>query len=476
MRHLGMLGGAACELEIDGDGPGGDELAQARSGLVAEHGGRLGLPVPSSAAAILAAQGTLAVQLARRRGLALTGVRTSVLNGALLFLSHRIPIATAAAAPPTDPELTAAGPPFATADGAWAELEVLRFGEWVRLWTELGVRDAPLDAAWSSFALRYLTGRCTLAPELHAATRRRSLDELRAVAGPLGVVVARLRTKAEVEAADYDSEPWTFARTGRRPPPTTTAGDLPLAGLRVVEVATRLQGPLAGLLLRRLGADVVKVEPPGGDLGRTGGSPFGRAAYLAYNRSKEVVELDLKATAGRAALRELAGSADVFLHNSRPGRAEQSGYGAAELTAVNPGLVYAHASGWGDAADAPSEIAGDYVVQAHTACGESLRLPGEPPFPSRVTLVDVTGGLLACEGILAALLWREQDGHGRIVRTSLLAAALELQRHTPPAPRPYRGRVCTDLRALPDDPLVAPLLEQIDDSMWAPAAPWRFRS
>jgi crotonobetainyl-CoA:carnitine CoA-transferase CaiB-like acyl-CoA transferase len=217
----------------------------------------------------------------------------------------------------------------------------------------------------------------------------------------------------------------------------------------------------------------VKVEPPGGDLGRAGGSPFGRAAYLAYNRGKDVVDLDLKTSAGRAALRELVAGADVFVHNSRPGRAEQHGYSADELTKLNPGLVYAYASGWGTAADAPSEVAGDYVVQAHTACGEWLRLPGQPPFPSRVTLVDVTGGLLACEGIVAGLLHRERDGCGRLVGTSLLGAALELQRGEA-NPAPYDGAVCTQLSALPADPLVAPLLERLGDGAWAPAAPWRF--
>jgi CoA:oxalate CoA-transferase len=473
---LALLSVEPCEVVIDGDEPGGEDLAQARSGLAAEHGGLLELDVASAAASILAAQGVLAVSLGRKRGLGLVGVETSVIAGALVFLSHRLPIATAGATPPMDPELKAPGPPFATRDGAWVELEVLRYDEWCRAWAALGVRDEPLEPAWSAYALRYLTGRCALHAALHAATRRHTVAELRALVEPLGVAVARIRTPDEVDAVRYPEQPWTFLRTGLGPGLRPASGDAPLSGLCVVEVATRLQGPLAGLLLRELGARVVKVEPPGGDMGRAGPSPFGRAAYLAYNRGKDVVELDLKTAGGRHELHELAANADVFLHNSRPGRAERSRYGADELTRANPGLVYAHASGWGAAADAPSEIAGDYIVQAHAGLGASLRPAGEPPFPSRVTLVDVTGGLLACEAILAGLLRRAEDGTGRVVGTSLLAAALELRRHT------ARARASRDLEKfsrlidVPSDAHVAPLLERIDENAWAPAAPWRFVS
>ncbi len=471
---MALLSAEPCEVVIDGDEPYGEELAQARSGLAAEHGGLLELDVASAAASILAAQGALAVSLGRRRGLGLVGVETSVLAGALVFLSHRLPIATAGATPPADPELKAPGPPFATRDGAWVEFEVLRYDQWCRAWAALGVRDEPLESAWSSYALRYLTGRCALDAALHAATRRHTVAELRALVEPLGVAVARLRTPDEVDRAGYPEQPWTFRKTGAGAALPPASGDAPLSGLCVVELATRLQGPLAGLLLRELGAHVVKVEPPGGDMGRAGPSPFGRAAYLAYNRGKEVIELDLKTAGGRHELHEITANADVFLHNSRPGRAERSGYGADELTRANPGLVYAHASGWGGAADAPSEIAGDYIVQAHAGLGASLRPAGEPPFPCHVTLVDVTGGLLACEAILAGLLGRAEDGASRVVGTSLLAAALELRRQTSHSRAAHDPEDFSRLIEVPSDPDVAPLLERIDEHAWAPAAPWRF--
>jgi crotonobetainyl-CoA:carnitine CoA-transferase CaiB-like acyl-CoA transferase len=170
----------------------------------------------------------------------------------------------------------------------------------------------------------------------------------------------------------------------------------------------------------------VKVEPPGGDIGRRGRAGFGWAAYRAYNVGKSVVEVDVKEPRGRAELVELAAAADVFLHNAPPGRAERLGFDAPSLARVNPSLVHAHASGWG--ASGPTRIAGDFLVQAHAGCADGLTPAGEPPSPSRVTLLDVTGGLLACDAILAGLLLRQRDGCGCSAQTSLLAAAGVLQR------------------------------------------------
>jgi crotonobetainyl-CoA:carnitine CoA-transferase CaiB-like acyl-CoA transferase len=180
-----------------------------------------------------------------------------------------------------------------------------------------------------------------------------------------------------------------------------------------------------------LGAEVVKVEPPGGDFGRHAPPLAGShgAAYLAYNRGKWVEEIDYKHPDGRARLADLAADADVFLHNWRSGRAETLGLTPEKLSARNPGLVYAHASGWGPAADEPCAIAGDFLVQAHGACGDGLNPAGELPVPSRLTILDVTGGLLACEGILAGLYLRERSGCGSRVDTSLFSGAMALQRH-----------------------------------------------
>jgi crotonobetainyl-CoA:carnitine CoA-transferase CaiB-like acyl-CoA transferase len=206
----------------------------------------------------------------------------------------------------------------------------------------------------------------------------------------------------------------------------------------VVEVASRIQGPLAGLLLQMLGAEVVKVEPPGGDGTRLAPPAAGAAstAFLAYNRGKHSVEIDYKTPGGRRQLLELVGDADVFLQNWPSERAAALGFDADDLAAVGSGLVYAHASGWGEAGRG---LATEYLVQAHAGCGHGLNPPGEAPLPSPVTLSDVTGGLLACEAILAGLHRRGNGGNcgnggnggnggrGWRVDTSLFASAMALQ-------------------------------------------------
>ena len=444
-----------------------EAIVQAISGLMGVHGRdgripqRLGLEVASVAAGIVATQGVLAALIARSRGYSARRVQTSVLQAGLLFLSHHLAIATCADGFSFPSLENGAGPPFRTADDEWIEIEVLSFDTWLAFWRRLGVKRAGLEVAWSSFVYRYLAASCALPAALHQATARHSLAELRRIAGACGIALCRVRTYPEVlaelgwpaevggQSASSDlglKAPWAIYVADQRPTtndqrPTTDQGrrspchlvtlseQSPLAGLRVVEITSRLQGPLAGLLLRMLGADVLKVEPPGGDFGRHApplAGSFG-AAYLAYNRGKRVVEIDYKGPAGRAQLADLLATADVFLHNWRSGRAEKLGLDFADVARSNPGLVYAHASGWGRDGDEPCPFAGDYLVQAHAGSGDGLNPSDKPPFPSRLTLVDVTGGLLACEGILAGLYLRERTGQGCRADTSLLAGAMALQ-------------------------------------------------
>lgn len=429
----------------DGAGSAASDVqVQALSGLMAVHGRgggvprRLGLEAASVAAGIVGAQGVLAALIGGSRGRPVARVRTSVLHAALLLLSHHLALATTpdrlAPGPPAD----APGPPFRTEDGHWVELEVLGFGAWIGFWRTLGVEREGLEAAWSSFVHRYLSAVCTLPAALHHAVGRHSLAEVRDAAEACGAAVCRVRTYPELIAgldganglrAPWGIRPWTDGPRAAPPPPPAAGG--PLAGMRVVEATSRLQGPLAGLLLRMLGAEVVKVEPPGGDFGRHSPPLAGTlgAAYLAYNRGKRVVEIDYKHPDGRARLAELAAGADVFLHNWRPGRAEELGMDFGDLVPRNPGLVYAHAAGWGPEADAPCEVAGDFLVQAHAACGDGLNPADEPPFPARITVLDPLGGLLACEGVLAGLWQRERTARGCRVDTSLWGAAMALQGH-----------------------------------------------
>ena len=434
-----------------------EAVAQAVSGLMAVHGRdqgrprRLGLDVASTATGILAASGILAALIVHARGRGrIRAVETSVLHGALAYVGHHVAIATSGKRLPVDcnPRVTAEearqppAPPFPTADGHYVELEVLSADRWRAFWSRLGLDGA--DGAWTSFALRYLSGTCRLPPCFALATSRHNGQDIVQIARSCGlsaVLVRRydalLRDVAGDRASASGSDslpaldaPWTIrsgSPSGYAGSGLDAKGEGPLAGLRVVEATTRLQGPLATRLLQQLGAEIVRVEPIGGDIGRTAPGAAFRAAYSAYNQGKQVIELDYKEPRGRADLLELISTADVFLHNWPEARAERLGLDAVSLHAVNPGIVYTHASGWGSGHPGHGSITGDFLVQAHTACGEGLHVIGEPALPSRLTIVDVLGGLIATEGTLAALYHREVSGRGAAVETSLLAAALTLQ-------------------------------------------------
>lgn len=479
LRHLGYLG-ASLRPEPDRIAAGGVELCgsdlappltceidwreprvertdteatiQAACGLMAVHGRpagrplRLGVEAASVAAGMVATQGILAALFARLRGGGGgSRVRTSVLRAGLFMLPHYFAGATA-----TDPEWTPPaqrdrpGPPFRTADGHLVELEALDPEAWRRFWCRLGLDAPEAGRAWMGFLLRYRTAVCPLPPAFHEAMSSRTLAQLHHTAVHAGVSLCRLRSHEEVvgelHAAGDGSvggAPWRLGvgRTGPVPAPPRpgdVAAGPPLSGVRVIEVGRRLQGPLAGLVLALLGADVLRVEPPGGDLYRLMPPAAGdvSAVFLAFNRGKRAVELDIKSPEGRRTLLDMVGGADVFLHNWAPGKAAELRLDFDDLTACNPGLVYAHASGWGTALGPDPPFGTEYLVQAHSGLGDAVRPLDEPRASSPVTLTDVIGALLAGEGILAGLVQRERNGgRGCRVDSSLWSAALALQAH-----------------------------------------------
>lgn len=232
-----------------------------------------------------------------------------------------------------------------------------------------------------------------------------------------------------------------------------TAATLPLEGIQVIEACRRIQGPLAGYILRLLGARVIRIEPPGGDPLR-GTPPMAgdcSARFLALNQQKEAIEIDLKSAAGRREVHELVAEADIFVHNWAPGRAARLELDSEQLTAVSPGLIYAHASGWGDAFGAHPLLGTDFMVQAYSGLAAMVRPPGEAPAPSLMTLTDVLGGLVCAEGVLAGLLARIRTGEGQRVDSSLLSAAMVLQ-------EPARKVT----------PAVGDTLAQHDHAVWTP--------
>jgi crotonobetainyl-CoA:carnitine CoA-transferase CaiB-like acyl-CoA transferase len=206
---------------------------------------------------------------------------------------------------------------------------------------------------------------------------------------------------------------------------------LPLAGTRVIEVAQYVAGPLAGSLLSELGADVIKVEPPGGDAYRRVmpvGPETGRY-FLPLNRGKRSVVLDLKSAEARQGLALLVATADVVVHNVPVARAEAFGLAWEGLHAAHPGLVVGVVTSFGPHGPLAGAPAYDLVAQgrsglltSHASHGDSV-----PVRAGGIPMADLTAGHLLASGVLAALVRSRTTGEGQLVEVSLLGAALAVQ-------------------------------------------------
>jgi crotonobetainyl-CoA:carnitine CoA-transferase CaiB-like acyl-CoA transferase len=201
-----------------------------------------------------------------------------------------------------------------------------------------------------------------------------------------------------------------------------------LAGLRVLDVTQVMAGPFCAMLLADLGADVIKIEPPGGDMTRRMPGAVGddTPAFNAVNRGKRSVVLDLKTAAGREALAQLAPSADIFVENSRPGVMATLGLDYATLSARNPRLIYASISGYGQTGPDSAKGGLDLIAQAVSGIMSVTGTPEGPPTKVGVPLTDLGAALFALTGILAALEYRHRSGAGQHVDTSLVDAGVAL--------------------------------------------------
>jgi formyl-CoA transferase/CoA:oxalate CoA-transferase len=203
----------------------------------------------------------------------------------------------------------------------------------------------------------------------------------------------------------------------------------PLVGTRVVDVTSSLAGPTATQLLAALGADVVKVEPLGGDHARAWGPPFlgdEGAMFLAANAGKRSISLELGDERGREVVQRLADRADVFLQSLRPGAAERHGLGAAELRARNPRLVHCSIGAFGAQGPLSDRPGYDPLLQAASGIMSVTGEPGGPPVRVGVSLIDHGTGVWAALGVLAALYDRERTGNGHALELSLYETALSL--------------------------------------------------
>jgi crotonobetainyl-CoA:carnitine CoA-transferase CaiB-like acyl-CoA transferase len=201
----------------------------------------------------------------------------------------------------------------------------------------------------------------------------------------------------------------------------------PLAGYRIVDLTMNMSGPLATMVLADQGADVVKVEPPGGEvIRRVGMGRGGTSSYFSnLNRSKRSIVIDLQSEPGHELLLRLVDGADVFVQNFRRGVAERLGLGAEALRAGRPRLIYASVSGFGDDGPFAAAPAYDHGVQALSGIAARQADPrGGDPDLVRHGIVDKSTAYTAAQAITAALLARERRGQGATIEVSMLDVAL----------------------------------------------------
>ena len=221
----------------------------------------------------------------------------------------------------------------------------------------------------------------------------------------------------------------SMARMKSADPKNASVGQFrPLAGVRVLDFSKILAGPLCTQYLADLGADVIKVEPPGGDDTRTW-PPFEEgvgAIFTAVNRNKRGVALNLRESSGLVIAHELARDADIVVESFGPGSADRLGIGWDRLSALNPRLVYASISGYGTRGPMKDGKGYDLIAQAFTGMLSLTGEPGGPPARSPFSPIDQATGYHAVIGIMGALMQRDQTGYGVKIEASLFDSAVGL--------------------------------------------------
>jgi crotonobetainyl-CoA:carnitine CoA-transferase CaiB-like acyl-CoA transferase len=244
------------------------------------------------------------------------------------------------------------------------------------------------------------------------------------------------------------------------------ARPLPLAGVRVLDISQVMAGPVACMLLADLGADVIKIEPPGtGDQTRgsmgfkmKGADSMG---FLNMNRNKRSVALNLKSNAGRAVLLRLVKDADILIENYRPGAMKRLGLGYEDLKDINPRLVYTSISGFGQTGPWADRPGFDLMAQAMSGVMSVTGYPGGPPVKAGVPVADIGCALFAVYATLAAYIGAKSSGQGQHIDAALFDAALAFSvwdicdywgTGKPPQPlgtankmtAPYQAMACSD--------------------------------
>lgn len=201
-----------------------------------------------------------------------------------------------------------------------------------------------------------------------------------------------------------------------------------LRGVRVLDFTQVMAGPFCSMLLGDLGADVVKVEPPGGDTTRRMGTRQGMEStgFWAVNRNKRGIVLNLKDRRGQEVVRSLVTRTDILVENYRPGVLDAFGLGYQDLRNVNPRLIYASISGFGSTGPYAHKGGFDLVAQGMSGIMSITGEAGMPPVKCGIPVTDLGAGLFALQAILAAYIYRLQSGEGQYIDTSLFEAGVAL--------------------------------------------------
>jgi crotonobetainyl-CoA:carnitine CoA-transferase CaiB-like acyl-CoA transferase len=203
---------------------------------------------------------------------------------------------------------------------------------------------------------------------------------------------------------------------------------LPLSGVRVIDLTRILSGPFCSMLLGDLGADVIKIEAPGGDHVRGQGEKIdGLSWYFAsFNRNKRSVVLDLRNPQGRAVLERLLTDADILTENFRPGVLDEMGLSAARLAEINPKLIVASVNGYGSTGPYADRPAFDFIAQAMSGYMSTNGTPESGPLRTAPPMTDLIAGLYAALGAVAALRGREAGGPAQRVEASMMMSMMSM--------------------------------------------------
>jgi CoA:oxalate CoA-transferase len=200
-----------------------------------------------------------------------------------------------------------------------------------------------------------------------------------------------------------------------------------LDGIHVIECSFHLNGPFAGRLLAELGAEVIKVEPPGGEPNRHNSATIqGESTFfMNYNANKKFITLNLKSTEGKEIFLDLIKRSDIFLDNFRPGVMDSLGLGYETQKKYNPSIIYASSTGFGYTGPYRSNAAYDTIIQALSGMMDLTGFPGDPPIRAAPAIMDISAGTYTALSILAALHYRDKTGHGQKIDIAMFDVAVD---------------------------------------------------